>query len=70
MSRAIDQKVAAIESDEENKRELLRNEINQCPLLPAPSPSGRLATRRGKGRACSNDERHADIRTTALCGSK
>ena len=31
MSRAIDQKVATLESDEENKRELLKNEINQCP---------------------------------------
>lgn len=54
MSRAIDQKVAATESDEENKRELLKNEINQMPLLPAPLPAGG----RGKG-ACSNDERHA-----------
>lgn len=42
MSRAIDQKVAAIESDEENKRELLRNEINQCPPPPCPFAPGTL----------------------------
>jgi len=68
MSKAIDQKVAATESDEENKRELLRNEINQRPYSLCFRP--RDARRRGKGRACSNDERHAGIRATALCGSK
>lgn len=58
---------------EENKRELLRDEINQpvCPCIPVAEPAGNIrrdAMVRNERRG--NDERHAGIRAAALRGSK